>query len=289
GLQAWLKLWIPAHAIDAIQQLRAEEFVLGHVNPVTGCEQDMIEDLLACIARCNPNLAGNCDSRLEVHVGAYLDTVNTVLQPPSTRGTYGAAVRPFLKTARQFAEVIRSCHQLAESRRSNVSWRIKQATQRFDLGYLPLPSQPMHVRLAYSAFHIGAGLAQQRGCLQSTLSTAYYQNTLARKTTQVVGIRAMRSQVSRQSVKHSRAIGECRDASSYDYAARVQDFAVFRFDHEAIPVTIDLGDFSPVEAGRSLLLKPVTVVHEPLQGDGSRHVVATSCYVRIQRQSPCGI
>src|SRR5262249_54394876 len=102
-----------------------------------------------------------------------------MLQPPSPRRAYGAAVRPFLDSTRQLTEVIGSGYELAEACRSDVSGRVEKAAQRLDLGYFPFPSQPMNVWLAHRHFYIRSGLVQQGSSLQGALSTAYNQNTFA--------------------------------------------------------------------------------------------------------------
>jgi hypothetical protein len=132
----------------------------------------------------------------------------------------------------------------------------EQRTQRPEA---PTASKPRELSRAHDYLDVGAGLAKERGGLDSALSSADDDDSLTPETGEVDVVARMRAKVGRQTVELGGPPHEWRESGSDDHPPCFDGLAIREQRAEAIPTRLDGSDAADIDVRRGALLEPVAI------------------------------
>src|SRR2546428_9931196 len=115
-------------------------------------------------------------------------------------------------------------------------------------------------------FDLGSCLVQQGRRLQCTLTSADNDHLASRQQVKIALLRRMGDKLGWKALELWRAPSKGANSDGDDDATRQEHFSVFEGELEAPRRGFDSPDFSFVQIGHSLPLKPMPIVNESFKG-----------------------
>jgi hypothetical protein len=194
-----------------------------------------------------------------------------------------------LNSAREFSERVGACHELAQPRWPDISWRVQKTGKRLEARNFTLPAKPVDFRITDENFNFGARFVQESAGFKRALSTPYHQDLFAPKADKITVVTTMRCQLSGQILKFRWTPGEWGNPGGNHDPRRIHNFAVLGRDVKASGYPSYASDLAPVKIRNSLLLEPETIVNEAFQRNGRRQVIPSGCRISFEFQATLGV
>ena len=152
----------------------------------------------------------------------------------------------------------------------------------------PLP-RPLNGTLTNHQFNFCLAFVQESRRLESALPTTDHHDSLPAKAGQLPVLRRMRCQIAGDARKLGRSRSKRTDPASNDDPPASHNFPVRQCHAEPRCLPFDFGDLTLLYVGNGMGLKPTTVGHKAIDGDGPTHTYASRSFERVDRQGPGGI
>src|SRR5579859_1669160 len=115
-----------SEAADGLREPGCQEIVLGHIDAITGAEENVIGGALATVVQLDfDSLAGHVRGNNRP-VESHRHSFQPRDEPARTRRPDGTTAEPILDGARKAANEVRPRHDLAYARRTNVGGSVEQ-------------------------------------------------------------------------------------------------------------------------------------------------------------------
>jgi hypothetical protein len=260
--------WITVDAGDGFWNSGIQEFILGHVNSVSGAQKDVVDPLLTSVIEANGDLtslgcgAGNRGAQSDWNVFETIDKPACPCRADSPLSEF------VLQTARQASQQVWPRHELAESGGPYIGWGIEQLSRDLPesmmkgLGEAAL--KPVNPLCPSYHFNTGTALMQQSGGFERALPTSNDQDPLSIESAKITIFWTVGSVRTRKVPKFLRAPCERPYAGSDDHALRVDCLAVFDSEAKSLFCDFHFDDSSPIYIGHRALLIPLAVLNKTI-------------------------